>query len=66
VHLFSQEPKDNEMKFLLSVKGLPEKGMWKSNVAVADINKDGHLDIAAHSREDDGPRIWLGDGKELV
>lgn len=62
-NLLAQAPEKNTMKFVLSAKGLPEKGMWKSNVAVADINNDGNLDISAHSREGDGPHVWLGDGK---
>ncbi|MBI3786534.1 MAG: VCBS repeat-containing protein [Deltaproteobacteria bacterium] len=34
---------------------------WGNSVAVADMNKDGKLDIiAAYSA---GPRVWLGDGK---
>lgn len=41
-------------------RGLPEDG-WVQRVRLADMNKDGHLDVvASHSR---GPRVFLGDGK---
>ncbi len=34
---------------------------WAVQVRLADINKDGHLDIVASYYK--GPRVWLGDGK---
>jgi len=50
-------------KFVLSAKGLPESGIWKCTPVLADINRDGHLDILAINRLGDGPHLWLGDGK---
>ncbi|MFZ2447315.1 MAG: VCBS repeat-containing protein [Syntrophobacteraceae bacterium] len=49
-------------KFILSSRGLAEKGMWKCTPGVGDVNKDGHRDIASISRLGTGPRVWLGNG----
>ncbi len=46
--------------FLLKRDGLPLEGNWKCDPVVADINADGHMDIAAHARLSDSPRVWLG------
>ncbi len=45
--------------------GLPTSGQWRDGFAVADMNKDGHLDIVHGSvRKHPGPpSIFLGDGK---
>jgi len=50
-------------KFALSASGLPEAGMWKCTPVLADINRDGHLDILAINRLGDGAHVWLGDGR---
>ena len=34
---------------------------WANRIILADINKDGHLDVLASYYK--GPRVWLGDGK---
>jgi len=34
---------------------------WGNSVVLADMNGDGHLDVAAAYSA--GPRVWLGDGK---
>lgn len=34
---------------------------WGNAIALADINGDGHLDVAAAYAA--GPRVWVGDGK---
>jgi hypothetical protein len=39
----------------------PEQGGWANELMVADVNKDGHLDIVASYYA--GPRVWRGDGK---
>jgi hypothetical protein len=49
--------------FELSSAGLPEQGMWKCDPVFADVNADGHLDLAAIPRLGDGPQVWLGDGR---
>lgn len=36
--------------------------MWKSDPAVADVNGDGHMDIAGLPRLGTGPRVFLGNG----
>lgn len=51
------------LKFALAAGGLPESGIWKCTPVLADINRDGHLDILAISRLGDGTHVWLGDGK---
>jgi len=50
-------------KFTLSASGLAETGMWKCTPVLADINRDGHLDVLAINRLDDGVHVWLGDGR---
>lgn len=51
------------VRFQLSTTGLPDTGMWKCDPIFADVNGDGHLDLAAHPRKGDRPHVWLGDGK---
>ncbi len=43
--------------------GLPKGKIWKSQIAVGDINGDGFADLGTVSRLADGPWIWKGDGK---
>lgn len=50
-------------RFALSASGLAEIGMWKCTPVLADINRDGHLDILAINRLADGVHVWLGDGR---
>lgn len=50
-------------KFTLAASGLPGAGMWKCTPVLADINRDGHLDILAINRLGDGAHVWLGDGR---
>ncbi len=50
-------------RFALSAGGLAETGMWKCTPVLADINRDGHLDLLAINRLGDGAHVWLGDGK---
>jgi VCBS repeat protein/FG-GAP repeat protein len=46
-------------------QGLPSQGQWRHGFAVADVNKDGHLDIVHGPPRKGGSRpvIFLGDGK---
>jgi hypothetical protein len=49
-------------QFRLSASGLPLDGRWKSKPLLADLNGDGLVDLAAHARLADGPRVWLNNG----
>lgn len=49
--------------FELRASGLPEKGIWKCDPAIGDINGDGHLDLAAIPRLQPSTLAWLNDGK---
>lgn len=42
--------------------GLPSGKIWKSQMAIGDIDKDGHPDLGTVSRLADGPYVWKGDG----
>lgn len=48
--------------FGLCGAGLPVTGMWKCDPVFVDVNGDGALDLAAVTREGDGPHVWLGNG----
>ncbi len=47
----------------LGAKNLPNKGMWRGNPAVADLNRDGFDDIVCAIRNEEGLYVFLGDGK---
>lgn len=51
--------------FEQSSEGLPQAGSWRNALVVADMNKDGLVDIVTPpERKGDGlPKIFLGDGK---
>lgn len=51
------------LTFRLCRGGLPEKGSWKCDPALADVNRDGQVDLAAHLRLGHGPQVWLGNGR---
>lgn len=57
------QPPAPKLTFELSVAGLPPGGRWKSTPVLADINKDGNLDLVAHIRLGRKAGAWLGDGK---
>jgi hypothetical protein len=46
-------------------RGLPTSGQWRNGFVLADINKDGHIDIVhGPARKRPGPPVvFLGDGK---
>lgn len=50
-------------RYRLAADGLPVEGRWKSTPVLADVNRDGFLDLAAHPRLAEGARVWLGNGK---
>lgn len=52
-----------KLNWRLAANGLANKGIWKSAPALADVNRDGFLDIGAIARLGDGAHVWLGDGK---
>ena len=60
---FPQGSPAKQLDFALSASGLPDKGMWKCTPAIADLNKDGHLDIIAMPRLGKGAQVFLGNGK---
>ena len=49
--------------FSLLSDQLPTDGMWKCDPVFADLNADGHIDLAAIPRLGKGARVWLGDGQ---
>ena len=58
-------PAADRLRFESFDRGLPKRNMWRNGFAIADMNRDGHLDIV-HSppRRGDGlPVIFLGDGE---
>ena len=58
------EAEPSPIALTLCASGLPDEDeMFKCDPVFADVNKDGHLDVAAIARLGDGPRVWLGDGK---
>ena len=52
-----------KLNWTLASNGLAEKGIWKSTPVIADVNRDGYLDLAALPRLGDGAHVWLGNGK---
>lgn len=52
-----------EIGFPSASKGLPTGGTWREHPLLADFDGDGHLDLVATNREEDGLNIWRGDGK---
>lgn len=44
-------------------KGLPAGRIWKSQMALGDVNGDGLPDIGVVSRLADGPWVFVGDGQ---
>lgn len=66
------DAKENAVKpalqFMDGSAGLPETGMWREGLALADLNGDGHMDIAApppRKAEEwpNKPAAWYGDGR---
>jgi hypothetical protein len=54
------------VRFEHAGRGLPEKGQWRQNIAVADFDGDGHPDIVATPARLGGGglfRVWSGDGQ---
>lgn len=51
--------------FAESSDGLPQAGSWRNSLAVADMNRDGFVDLVTPpERKGDGlPKIFLGNGK---
>lgn len=60
-------PAQKTIRFEASSEGLPTSGSWRNSLAVADMNKDGFLDLIAPpergGRSTNVPSIFLGDGK---
>jgi hypothetical protein len=42
-------------------RGLPTSDGWRTNPALADVNGDGYLDLAATTRKGAGPKVFLFD-----
>jgi hypothetical protein len=51
------------MSYTAADNGLPAGRIWKSQMALGDVNGDGLDDIGVVSRLADGPWIFVGDGK---
>ncbi len=54
------------VRFERAGAGLPDKGQWRQNIAVADIDGDGRPDIVATPARLGGGglfRVWSGDGQ---
>jgi hypothetical protein len=51
------------MAYVEADKGLPSGRIWKSQMALGDVNGDGLADIGVISRLADGPWIFVGDGQ---
>jgi hypothetical protein len=54
---------DSGLAFEMRAQGLPRGGQWRGLPAVADLDGDGHLDIACSIRKADGLHVMFGDGK---
>jgi hypothetical protein len=54
--------KQAPIQFVLSSEGLAADGMWKCTPEFADVNGDGHADLAATVRLGKGADVWLGNG----
>lgn len=51
------------MSYTSANNGIPSGRIWKSQMALGDVNADGYPDIGVVSRLADGPWIFVGDGK---
>jgi hypothetical protein len=51
------------MSYTSANNGIPSGRIWKSQMALGDVNGDGYPDIGVVSRLADGPWIFVGDGK---
>jgi len=54
------------VRFERAGEGLPARGQWRQNIAVADVDGDGRPDVVATPSRLSGAglfRVWLGDGK---
>ena len=46
-------------RYVAGSEGLPTRGEWRTHPALADVNGDGHLDIAGNPRKGRGPQLRL-------
>jgi hypothetical protein len=51
------------LRFREASEGLPTNQEWRTHPALADVDRDGHLDLAAQPRKGRSPRVWLRNGK---
>jgi len=56
-------PSAAPVRFEPARQGLPTGKIWKSQIALGDIDGDGNADLAAISRLADGPWVFRTDGK---
>jgi VCBS repeat protein/FG-GAP repeat protein len=58
-------PESHRLRFVDFGKGLPSSGQWREGFVLADMNRDGHLDIVSSPPRKglSPPVIFLGDGK---
>lgn len=57
-------PRSIRVGYSLKTQGLPSGGFWKSTPVLTDINQDGILDLATHSRDENSTHVWLGQPHE--
>lgn len=54
---------NNRVRFAMCSNGLSREFMWKCDPIIADVNKDGFMDLAGNPRLGHGPQVWFGDGQ---
>lgn len=57
-------PESVTIKLVLAKEGLTREGLWRENMALADVNNDGFVDLVTPPTrgESEKPHVFLGDG----
>ncbi len=59
-------PESDRLRFVATAPNLPKEGQWRNGFAIADVNRDGRLDLihgTPRGLPGHPPFIFLGDGK---